>query len=222
VSDPGGGRHLSCRGPVGAAAGAVLFLHGGTEHSTAAVTRYQLAVVRVAILAADVRRRLAGREVSVWTLRFGVRGWNGDGAGPVADALWALDRVRAAHQGRPCDGELSAGHPPIVLAGHSMGARTALRVAGSDGVAGVVALAPWVPAGEPVAQVAGRRIVVAHGTDDRTTDPAASRRWVDRARDAGGRVSYVEVPGDGHAMLRRAGHWHALTAAAITDILDTP
>jgi predicted esterase len=214
VSDPGGGRHLSARGSPGAGvAGAVLFLHGGKEHSTAAVTRYQLAVVRVAVLAADVRRRLAGRGVTVWLLRFGVRGWNGDGAGPVADALWALDRVRTAHRG---DGS------PIVLAGHSMGARTALRVAGEDGVAGVVALAPWVPAGEPVAQLAGRRIVVAHGTDDRTTDPAVSRRWVDRARDAGGDVRYEEIPGDGHGMLRRARHWHALTADAVAEVLGLP
>ena len=103
-----------------------------------------------------------------------------------------------------------------------MGARTALRVAGEDGVAGVVALAPWVPAGEPVAQVAGRRIVVAHGTADRTTDPAASRRWVERARDAGGHVRYVEVAGDGHGMLRSARHWHALTAAAVAGILGLP
>jgi dienelactone hydrolase len=188
----------------------VLFLHGGKEHSTAAVTRYQLAVVRVAVLAADVRRRLAGRDVAVWTLRFGVRGWNGDGAGPVADAGWALERLRTAYGDRV---------PPIVLAGHSMGGRTAVRVAGSDGVAGVVALAPWLPAGEPVAPAAGRRVVVAHGTGDDVTDPAASRRWVDRARAAGADVRYEEVPGDGHAMLRRAAHWHALTAAAVTEIL---
>jgi len=214
VSDRGAGRHLAVRGRPGPGvpAGAVLFLHGGKEQSTAAVTRYQLAVVRVAVLAAAVDRRLAGRDVAVWSLRFGVRGWNGDGSGPVADALWALERVRAAYPAPP----------PVVLAGHSMGGRTALRVAGSDGVAGVVALAPWVPAGEPVAQVAGRRIVVAHGTEDDVTDPAASRRWVDRAREAGGDVRFEEVPGDGHAMVRHPRRWHALTAAAVAGILDLP
>jgi predicted esterase len=217
-----GGRRLAVRGPVTGACGAVLVLHGGREHGTAAVTWYQPPVVRGALLAAAVHRRLAGRGVAVWTLRFGVRGWNGDGAAAIADALWALGRVRAALDDRRGDGAEGRRETPIVVVGHSMGARTALRVAGSDGVAGIVALAPWVPAGEPVAQVAGRRIVIAHGTADEVTDPAASRRYAERARGAGGRVRYAEVAGDGHAMLRRAGHWHDLTAAAVADILGLP
>ena len=42
---------------------------------------------------------------------------------------------------------------PVVVLGHSMGGRTACRVADHDLVRGVVALAPWLPPGESVADL---------------------------------------------------------------------
>ena len=43
--------------------------------------------------------------------------------------------------------------------------------AGHASVRGVVALAPWLPGPEPVEQLAGRDLVVLHGTRDLTTSP---------------------------------------------------
>lgn len=192
----------------------VLVLHGGQEHSREPARARQLAALRMAPFAAALRR--AGRPygVAVWTLGYRYRGWNGPEASPVPDARWALDQVRERH------GEL-----PVVLVGHSMGARTALRVAGDPLVRGVAALAPWVPAGEPVEQLAGRRLLIMHGTEDKTTPPRASRAYAERARAVADEVTFVEVPGEVHAMLRRPERWHRLStkfALACLGHLPTP
>ncbi|WP_420712490.1 alpha/beta hydrolase, partial [Streptomyces sp. SPB78] len=75
------------------------------------------------------------------------------------------------------------GDRPVVLLGHSMGGRAALRAAGHPTVRGIVALAPWCPEGEPVAQLAGRELVILHGDQDRVTSPDASWRLLARARE---------------------------------------
>jgi pimeloyl-ACP methyl ester carboxylesterase len=184
-----------------------LVLHGGRVASREPVSRHQLAVVRVAALARALHRRVADHGVAVWTLRFGVRGWNGAEASPVADARWALDQIRQ-QVGKP-----------VVLVGHSMGGRTALRVAADPSVRGVVALAPWIPDGEPVAQLAGRSLVVVHGSADRITDPAASRRYLERARPIAETAEFHDIPGAGHAMLRSLSQWNRLTATGVLDVL---
>jgi dienelactone hydrolase len=92
-----------------------------------------------------------------------------------------------------------------------MGGRTALRVAGDRSVRGVVALAPWLVDTEPVEQLAGRQLAIAHGTLDKITSPLASRRYADRAADVADLVTYVTVRGDVHAMLFRWRSWHRLT-----------
>ena len=98
-------------------------------------------------LAPGLRRRRAAD----WLLSYRLRGWNG-GAGPVDDARWALEQVRR-----------ELGDLPVVLLGHSMGARTAIHVADDDSVVGVVGLAPWWPADEPVEALRGKHLVGAHG-----------------------------------------------------------
>ncbi len=201
------GRHLRHSGARGPALGLALFLHGGRVSSTEPVSRFQPAALRVAVLAAAVHRQVAGRGVAVDNLRFAVRGWNGAQQSPVADARWALDDLRD---------RLGL---PVVLVGHSMGGRTALRVAGHESVRGVVALAPWLPDGEPMAELAGRDLVILHGQQDRITDPAASARYAERSRSVAAAVSYHDIPGDGHAMLRRARTWNRLTAQAVLDCL---
>jgi dienelactone hydrolase len=100
-----------------------------------------------------------------------------------------------------------------------MGGRTALRLAGEPGVRGVVGLAPWIPDGEPLAPVAGRRVVLVHGTADRMTDPALTERYADRARAAGADVTLELIPGGRHGMLRPAGRWHDLAAVGALDVL---
>jgi dienelactone hydrolase len=143
----------------------------------------------------------AGRDVglTVMLLRYRYRGWNGEEMSPVADARWALDEARARH-----------GDVPVLLVGHSMGGRTALRVAGHKSVRGVAALAPWLPDGEPVDQLAGRAVLIAHGNLDRVTSMRASHLFAERARGIAARVEFTAVRGDAHAMILRAPVWHRL------------
>ena len=76
-----------------------------------------------------------------------------------------LDEVRAAH-----------GDVPVVLLGHSMGARVAVHVADDPSVRGVVGLAPWWSAQDPVHTLAGRTLRAAHGRRDRITSFGAGAR----------------------------------------------
>jgi len=101
-----------------------------------------------------------------------------------------------------------------------MGGRTALRVAGDASVLGVAALAPWLPDGEPVEQLVGREVLIAHGNLDRVTSPRASREFADRARPVAKHVDYVTVWGDAHAMLLRAPMWHRLATRFALRLFD--
>jgi dienelactone hydrolase len=139
---------------------------------------------------------VARTAVAVWLLRYRYRGWNAPHLHPVADARWALDQVRARH-----------GDVPVVLLGHSMGGRVAFRVADDPSVLAICALAPWTEVGEPVEQLAGRAVLIAHGDAERMTDPALSYSYALRAKQVTDRVCRFDVHGDGHAMLRRAADW---------------
>ena len=92
-----------------------------------------------------------------------------------------------------------------------MGARAALRAAAHPSVCAVAALAPWVPPGEPVTQLAGRRVLLAHGDRDKITRPRDTWAFVERAREVT-EVTAIEVTAGEHAMLRRGRLWHALAA----------
>lgn len=176
--------------------GLVMVLHGGRSRGYGRAHRGRLAYRRMLPFGRALRR--AGRPggLAVWMLRYRVRGWNAPDLDPVRDARWALDQVRERH-----------GDVPVVLVGHSMGGRAALRVADDPSVVGVCALAPWIEDGEPVAQLAGRSLLIAHGDRERMTDPVKSYRYAVAARRVAARVARFDVLGDGHAMLRRAGDW---------------
>lgn len=189
--------------------GIALVLHGGQANSFAAAGPRQLTALRMVPFARALRRAGASRGLTVWSLGYRYRGWNGTHASPVADAEWALDRVRRRH-----------GKLPVILVGHSMGGRTALRVAGDPLVHGVVALAPWVPEGEPVDQLAGRRLLIMHGTADRVTDPRESMAFADRARQVTDDVTYRSIPGENHALLRKPSLWHRLTTEFVLEELE--
>jgi hypothetical protein len=73
---------------------------------------------------------------------------------------------------------------------------------------------------EPVEQLAGRDLVVLHGTRDLTTSPDASARFVARAAPLTRRAVCLRVPWSGHGMLLRASTWQRLTAAFVAAIVD--
>jgi pimeloyl-ACP methyl ester carboxylesterase len=190
--------------------GVVVVAHGGQEVSTAPTSAVQPAVLRMIPVAVAVGQALRGRGVLVRRPRFRVRGWNGAQASPVQDLSDLLDGLR---------GEI--GPVPVVLVGHSMGARAALRAAGHPSVAAVAGLAPWLPPGEPVDQLAGRRILLAHGTADRVTSAAETWAYAERAR-ALVTVAEIEVRGGDHPMIRRGSLWHALAATFASVSLGLP
>jgi predicted esterase len=185
-----------------------LLLPGGVATSLEPTGARDLAGARMRPIATALHRGGARGGLAVWSLRYEIRGWNGEQMAPVADARWALDEIRRRH-----------GDVPVALVGHSMGGRTAMRVADDASVVAIVGLAPWLPDGEPVDSLAGRRVLVVHGTLDRVTSPTASRRFAERAREAGATVDYVAMRGEMHAMLLRARSWHRLTTTFVLDAL---
>lgn len=194
ASGPSLGRYAEPTDP----AGVILLLHGGQEHGHAPVDGRSASWRRSAVMARALARRTGDDTTAVWLLRYRHRGWNG-GTAPVADARWALSRVAD-----------EVGDVPVVLLGHSMGGRTAVHVADDPQVVGVVALAPWLPPGEPVASLTGKRLVAAHGSRDRITSARATRDYVARAARAGSEATYVDMGPVGHYLLRRARAWNAL------------
>jgi alpha-beta hydrolase superfamily lysophospholipase len=187
---------------------AVVLLHGGKADSRAPSRPWHLSAVRLQPFARTLAATLGGQGTVVATVGYRLRGWNGQEASPVDDARWAIERIEERY-----------GPVPVVLLGHSMGGRAALRVAGHPQVTGVVALAPWLPPGEPIEQLAGRRVRLVHGTRDRWTNPAGSRDFTRRAQAAGLDVRLIELPGVGHFMLRRRRLWEGLGCSLVADLV---
>jgi alpha-beta hydrolase superfamily lysophospholipase len=182
-------------------AGIVLMLHGGEEHGLKPPSRLNPPLQRMRPFARALRRSPLEESVGVAEVGYRCRGWNGERADAAADAEEALaELVEQVGPG-----------VPVVLLGHSMGGRAALRVGGHTSVAGIVALAPWCPPGEPVEQLADHRVVIVHAEHDRVTSPAESLDFAARARTAGTQVARCVIPGSDHAMARRAPTWHRLT-----------
>lgn len=185
----------------------VLLLHGGQDHSLEPVRYRHASWWRMALVALSLRRFARHRQISVVLLRYRRRGWN-DGTDAVADARTTLGELRGRAPG-----------VPIVLVGHSMGGRTACAVGGDDSVAGVCALAPWLPAGESIEPIRGRSLHVIHGTADKWTSPALSREYVERCQSIATSSRWQSVEGVGHFMLRRVGEWNAFVADSVAQIL---
>ena len=199
---------MSVRRAAGKTRAVVVVLCGGQVESRAATSSWQLSAVRMIPFARSLHRAGADHGVAVWTVGYRFRGWNGAEQSPVADAGWVLGEIRRRH-----------GNVPVVLVGHSMGGRTALRAAGDHSVHAVVALAPWLPPAEPVDQLRGRSVLILHGTRDRRTDPMASFDLAQRAATVAA-VHRVEIRGVGHPMIHRARLWHGLTTWFVTENLS--
>ena len=181
--------------------GVVVVAHGGREVSTSRTTVVHPGPLRMIPVAGAIGLAVRGRDVVIRRPLFRLRGWNGAQASPVHDLTEVLDDIRAKY-----------GPVPVVVVGHSMGARAALRAAGHPSVTAVAALAPWLPPGEPVGQLTGRSILLAQGTGDVICPPSDTWAYAGRAR-ALTSVTEVEVRGGEHTMLRRASLWHAVAVA---------
>ena len=165
---------LERREPAGPPRGVVLMLHGGAKAGLNPVGGQERLVP--AYVGHAQRARSSGcstQGLSLWLLRFGVRGWNA-GAGPepspVPDARWALDQAAAAAPRR-------AGRAARAL--HGRPDRRPRRR--PPRVVGVVALAPWLEPSDPVHALAGRHLVAGHGSRDRITSARMTRAYVERA-----------------------------------------
>jgi dienelactone hydrolase len=191
------------------ARGSIVMFHGGQQTSTDAVSDKHASWWRMALMARSLRRFAAKRDLSLHLVQYRYRGWNSSAdPDPVRDARWALERVQEQHPG-----------VPVVLVGHSMGGRTACRVADDPAVAGVVGLAPWLPAGEPNGSIRRRHLHVIHGTADRWTSAQLSRAYVERSRSIAADATWTELPGVGHFMLRRVGAWNGFVRDSVEKIL---
>ncbi|WP_189130620.1 alpha/beta hydrolase [Wenjunlia tyrosinilytica] len=154
----------------------------------------------------------AGKEegLTTHTVRYRYGGWNGDSAHPVQDTTWAADEVVRRY-----------GDVPVCLVGMSMGARAALRVGGHAAVNSVVALSSWlpvVPEPEPVKQLVGRRVLMAHGTRDAEADPELSYRFAQRVKKVNPDICRFEVHSDGHTLYH---HWAEVFALTTDFVMGT-
>jgi pimeloyl-ACP methyl ester carboxylesterase len=185
-------------------------LHGGKERSTALVDGRSASWRRSLSMQRSIAHQAHRAGASVWLLGYRERGWNG-GVDRVADARWALDRVRD-----------SLGDVPVSLLGHSMGARVAVHVADDPLVTGVVGLAPWFPPGEPVDALAGKHLLAAHGRRDRITSFAATAAYVDRARPLAASAELTDMGDVGHYMLKRIAAWNDVALGGALALLPQP
>jgi dienelactone hydrolase len=189
---------LEQRPATGETRGIALFCHGGTVTSIEPPRDRALSLVRMRAIEHFVHAATADRGIATALLRYRVAGWNGEAADAHADVRWAIGQLREQH----------GTDVPIVLVGHSMGGRAALRAGGEPSVTAVCALAPWTPPGEPVMHLRDQTVAILHGRGDRWVPARLSEEFGTRARRAGARVARFTIVG-GHGMMRRAGTWHA-------------
>ncbi|MEV7596300.1 alpha/beta family hydrolase [Kitasatospora sp. NPDC089797] len=183
-------------GPV---SGVALLLPGGFVRSHFGPLR--IAELGLQGLAAELTERGRPHGLAVHLLRYRYSGWNGADADTAVDTRRALDELARRHPGAP-----------VVLIGNSLGGRAAFWCADHPSVAGVVGIAPWLPSGDRVDHLAGRRVLIVHGTADHSAANAAqSLEYALRARRVVPDLARYEVPGGNHYLVRRSADINALT-----------
>jgi predicted esterase len=189
------------------AADLVLLAHGGEVDSLGDPHSWRAPILRMWPFAAVVRDAVP--DAAIGLMRYRYRGWNGADAHPAADLRAVLDGLPERIK-------------RVVLIGHSLGGRAVVAAGNHPRVVGVLGLAPWLPADEPITMHglhaaaddngigSAVTVVLAHGTDDRVTDPRLTAAYARRLRATGLAVGLVSVEGEKHAMLRRYADWNEL------------
>lgn len=188
-------------------------LHGGAEHDTTPVDGWSRPWLRSRVMFGQLRGAFRRADLDVWLLRYRLTGWNRGHEpvpSPVADVRWALEEARRHAPGLP-----------LVLLGHSMGARTSVAVADDPQVTGVVGLAPWFPPGEPVGGLAGKHLVAAHGRADRITSFDDTAAYIRRAEPVAASATMVDMGDLDHTMIRRFGDWNRVARDQTLRLFDT-
>jgi dienelactone hydrolase len=202
------------------AADLVLLAHGGEVDSLGDPHSWRAPILRMWPFAAAVRD--AAPDAAVGLMRYRYRGWNGADAHPAADLRAVLDGLPERIK-------------RVVLIGHSLGGRAVVAAGNHSKVVGVLGLAPWLPADEPITLHGSGHaaaddneigsavtVVLAHGTDDRITDPRLTAAYARRLRATSLTVGLVNVEGENHAMLRRYADWNELVRRFTLHALGEP
>ncbi|WP_286252935.1 prolyl oligopeptidase family serine peptidase [Streptomyces graminofaciens] len=193
--------------------GVVLLLPAGDENSTRKPSPL-LAAASVHALGRRLARAGRTEGLAAHVVHYRCRGWNGGEANLAHDAGWAADEVVRRY-----------GDVPVCLVGFGMGGRAALHAGGHDAVNSVLAIAPWLPKEdaatppEPVKQLAGRRVMVVHGTNDERVDPALSFRFAARAKKTNPDICRFEVHSDRHGLQQHRDEVHALAEDFVMGVL---
>lgn len=184
----------------------VLLLHGGRATETQPSAWRDISWLRMLPFARSVRR-VSGGRLAPLLVHNTDGGWVAPSGSGVVQCRELVRRLRAAHD------------LPVVLLGHSSGGWVALRCGDQPGVAGVVALAPWVAEDEPVAHLTRTPVRVIHGAADSVCSPERARAYVEELAAAGGDATYRSVPKGDHGLFRHAGRWHRIAAEAALEVL---
>ncbi|MFE3650721.1 alpha/beta hydrolase [Streptomyces sp. NPDC059152] len=188
-----------------AKAGAVLVLPGGFIRSRGRYWRF----VETELRALFPLLSREGDGPAVYLLRYRCRGWNGGREDTAVDARWALGQIEERH-----------GEVPVAVVGNSLGGRAGFRIAGHPHITTVVGVAPWLPEEEETEHLAGRKVLIIHGERDHSS--AGARRslaYAERARLVVPDLARLEVPGEGHYLLRRSADVWTTTADFVHDAL---
>ena len=179
----------------------VIVAHGGRAEGRSAAGRGTLTYAWQRWVTPWAVAAVRDSHIQVWRLRYRYRGWNGAAADAAQDLRWAVREAARRHPG-----------VPVVLVGHSMGGRACIYAADEPNVAAVCLLAPWIETGDPVDNLAGKPVLIVHGTADRMTNPRTSEAVATRLG-----LPFVAIPGEGHSMVGARTRWRELVTGFLAD-----